>query len=249
MARFLASILLLLFFSCSSVNQANLNRVHIASEVGGYLLADLPLWANFSARAGCRRGNNMKYLHFGHLHRSFSLGQAKLIQLQLLYNRRYHLALSQFREKSPTPQMEERIFFEAKSEVDLGILSFASIQSPKVHLVWIDPAQNSPRYRKALSKLLNSDDFYRGHPVLISHCLNQKAMESFIRTLTQEDADFRFISAEMFSPFDSSWNLGSEFQISLGALFKGKQMILYRIGKQFVPGIKGRYKSVVFREP
>ena len=85
---------------------------------------------------------------------------------------RYHVMRQGLRGASLSPGMEEKLFFQAQGAIDSKIFPFPVPRFKRVHLLWIDPAQSSLPYRKALQRVLGSRAFYRGHPVLVSQCLN-----------------------------------------------------------------------------
>ena len=237
--------LLVLFSSCARVQQiskTHLDRVHIASKINQYFLADLPHWANFSEQGKCRRNENIRFLHYAHLNQSFSYNYSFVAYLQLLFNEKYRESRKHLQRDFLSPRMEEKIFFQAQDEINSGILPFHLPGLKRVHLLWIDPALKNPRYQEALKNILNTDDFYQGHPILVSQCLNRDQMGLLIHSLTQEDVGFRFISSEMFSPFDQNFNLTHEFQLSLDTILSGKKIILYTIGDWYPTALKGLFK-------
>ena len=239
MARY---AILLLLCSCGQVkhiSKPHWGRAHILSKTQQYLLTDLPLWANFSERGQCQRHSPVRFLHYGHLNKSFSYNYGQIVQLQLLFNEKYRNTKKNLQIKILSPEMEDKIFFQTQDQINSNILPFLPPQIKKSHLLWIDPALEHPHYKKILIKILNSDDFYRGHPILVSQCLNKEQMVTLIHSLIKEDIDFRLISSEMFSPFDQNFNLTYEFQLPLDTILKGKERILYTIGHWYPSSLKG----------
>ena len=238
-------ILLILLCSCGQVkyiSKAHQGQVHILSKVHQYFLADIPHWANFSEEGKCQRHALIKFLHYGRLNKSFSYNYGQIVQLQLLFNEKYRKAKKDFQVEFLSPEMEDRIFFQAQDEINSHILPFHPLQLKKAHLLWIDPALKHPHYKKALTRVLKSDNFYQGHPVLISQCLGRDQMDKFIQSLVKEDIDFRLISAEMFSPFDQNFNPSYEFQLPLDALLREKERILYTIGPWYPSSLKDPFQ-------
>ena len=231
-----------LLSSCSSKNHfnrnADINTFHIASSSNRYFLPNIPNWANFTGQGQCRRKDNIHFLHYGHLNKSYSLDLQSLTKFQVLFNQKYREKREKIRDKPLSPQWEEKIFFQSKDEISLGIRPFfipPTENTIPLHLLWIDPAFHDPLYKKFLKKTINSLEFFKGYPTLLSECLNQKDMEEFIQTITEKNARFFFISAGMFSPFNRNFQWGKEFQLFLEPFIEDKKIILYTTDKNLKP--------------
>ena len=229
-------------FACSRGVVSDIEQVHIVSRSNQYLLADLPLWANFSGQGGCRWSDPIRFLHYGRLRKSYSYSYSSLAQLQLAFNERYHVMRQELPGALLSPGMEEKLFFQAQGAIDSKIFPFHVPQFKRVHLLWIDPAQSSLPYRKALQRVLDSRAFYRGHPVLISQCLNRQQMVRWVERWVKKDVDFRFISSELFSPFGRDFKLANRYQLYIDAILPGRELVFYSIQGRVVDALKGQFE-------
>lgn len=244
-----AGILLALFFMISCARQpalkvTDVDQVYALSKAQEYFLPDLPDWANFEGGGHCRRKSNIKFFQYDKLHQSFAYSYPVLVQLQLLYNKRYREQRRRFSGQALTPQIEERLFFQVKGEILMGIYPFHLHQKvKKVQLLWMDPALNDNVYRQKLKRLLKGNKIEGAPVALISRCMSSLEMENFMQSLLGRSFDFLWISADMFSPFDRNFKLGLEFQFFVDGFFLEKEVIFYTLDGSVEPRfLKGSYK-------
>ncbi len=244
MRYFLFLLIIILFIGCSgnSKKKEDISQVHIPSKVEGYFYSNLPDWANFVESASCMRNDRIRFLNFPTLKKSFDLSYEELVQLQLKVNEKLVEGQDNFRQASLAPGMEEKIFFEAKEQVESKIATFHVPNFKRVHLVWVDPLLASESYDKKLRSLLKSEDFFKGHPVFISLCLNRKGVKKLIADYNWTDIDIKIISSEMFAPFNIQGEFRPNFQLDLSNFLKGKEVYLYNINGQLMNNIIGPYQ-------
>ena len=106
------------------------------------------------------------------------------------------------------------------------MLLLVLLNQRQVNLIWIDPVLNTKSEQDQLVKLLNSADMDKGHPVLISMCLNHFEFEKFLSRKGLINRNVRYIPYEMFAPFTAKGEKVPLFQVHLKEIFKKDQKII-----------------------
>ena len=171
----------------------------LPSEVARYVLPVLPLWANFSQTADCRRTFSPRYLDLNKLRQSFSLSYAQGVQFQYMFN------VELERLKNLSLKDEETLFYNVSEKIQSGITLFRRPSFKRVHLIWADSlivsSTSSSSAPQRIKRLLESDLMAKGHPVLLSLCLGHFELKKFLQDESLNRHGLRFIPFEMFFPF------------------------------------------------
>lgn len=242
-------ILLLSFLvSCTSTQMRDgkprmLEAYYHTSGVERYFLAQLPDWANFSSEGQCRRTKPVRYLNFTNLHKSFKFSYEQLAQFQYMINKRMNAFVENSDAKILRPKDEEFIFYNVKDQISGGAKEFMTPKFKQVSLIWVDPAVTDGKAFVKLRKYINSDAINHAEPVLVSMCLDDKEMARFIKTRLKNAIGLKYISSEMFTPYNQYMQLSTEYSISFENLFKKDQKVQVITPVEEVPiSIKGKFK-------
>ncbi|MBC74593.1 MAG: hypothetical protein CME64_01115 [Halobacteriovoraceae bacterium] len=216
-----------LFSSCAtkstSVEGRDLEQLYQGAGVERYFLPDLPEWANFSSSSSCQRSTPIKFLNFSTLKASYSLSYQNLIHFQHMLNRRFEL----FRSQSDQPlylKDEAFIFYNVYEQVAGGSKDFVTPNFDRVSLVWIDPHLNS---LEKVDSTLNKEEVGKGHPVLVSACLNTKELEKLSEKKGWDRFGVKHIGSEMFSPYDAEVELGHDYSLNFSKFLPNKALYLF----------------------
>lgn len=228
--------------SCTGIQKKNkdLTNIYIASQASKYYLSPSPDWLNFASSARCIRNSQVQFLDLINLRDSFRIDYIEAIQMQLSVNDGFRKFRERFKKDDVSPQLRERIFFQAKDEVLSDIRIFKLPDFQRIHLVWIDPLLNGSGDLTKFKALFNSESFFDGHPVLVSACMTRPEMEKFVKNQKLSDIDIRLISAEMFSVVNDKFDLSFEYSLNIEKLLKSKKVIQYIINKKQTRAIKGK---------
>lgn len=235
-------IIVLLLVSCQSpyhaTDKKSVNEVYIASGSEQYFLPELPAWANASDVAECRRMDNIRFLDFSRLNKSYNLDYEKLLQLQLMFNNNLKKIVVNFDKidrYSNAKKDEELLFFNTLDKVQGGVKEFLAPEFKQIHLVWIDDFIQDKSRANRLLNLLKSESFSAGFPVLVSVCLSNREMERFLVENQLSDQNIKLISSDFLSPFQDDLSLGTRQVIHFEKLFKDSQKLYFYTTKNSVP--------------
>lgn len=219
----------------TSIENRDIEQLYQGAGVEKYFLPDLPLWANFSSSSECNREGIVRYINFETIRDSYSLDYVEMVHMQHMLNRRFETARAESDQELYLKD-EAFIFYNVYEQVIGGGRDFLAPTFPKLSLVWVDPYLSNPA---EIGKILERSDVGKGHPVLVSACLNSKALEK----LTEKNEWSRFgaklLGQEMFSPYTSNNKLTHDYVLDFDKFFPGKQMTLFApyLPKHFI-GIK-----------
>ncbi len=235
MKKLLISIfLLLVLLSCATksdkmFNRVNVNQFYRQSGVVKYILPTLPVWANSSGAASCRRTYQVRYLDIKNIMDSYSIGYADALQTQYQFNKLYQDA-SQLKESNPNPKEEEGLFFKAIDQVKAGIKPFKRPSFKRVNAIWIDDFMANPKKLKAL---MSSDDMLEGRPLIISMCLTLSEVSKKMRAHKISTDGVRFLTYEIFSRFNEKGEILTQELLNLDHFRnKGQNYYLYYQNKR-----------------
>ncbi len=227
----------------SGVKKTNdLSTVYISSDVSEYFNADLPDWANFSAAAACRRTSHLKFLNFENLKKSFGLTYRQAVFLQRRINENINLAQKKVRKDFLSPQVEEKLFYQSKDEVLSNIKTFTAPEFERVHMVWVDPVFSDEKAKQRLNQIFKSDDFFKGHPVMVSVCKTKAELEDYAKKSGWEDIPIKFISAEMFSVYDNTLSFAPQYSLFINEILPGKSLYLFLVSETEPDILKGKFR-------
>lgn len=233
-------LFVLFIFGCTtSIDRASSNKnpeyVYQGAGIEQYFLPELPVWANFSVMAQCRRNKTLRYLDFDNLRKSYALSYEDVVHFQNMFNRK----ITQFKINNPTATLylkdEAYIFNNAYQLLIGGSRDFLVPNYKKISLIWIDPYINS---KKDVIKVLNSEDVLSGFPVLVSSCLNSFEIEEYVLKNKLDQFGVRFIGSEMFAPYDTSFQLSMMYSLDFSEILKNKDLTLY------APYRPGHFKGI-----
>jgi hypothetical protein len=234
---------LLLLIGCSSTDadkqmkRRNLDEYFSGSGVVKYFLSDLPNWANFSQTASCQRSISPRYLNINTLISSYSYNYEEAIQLQYMYN----VEMNKLKKRTEADYLpfsdEEKLFFTLSDKIQADIRTFRAPKFKRVNLVWIDPLLKNKKGFEKIVSLLRGEDMEKGHPVLISLCMNHFELESYLSKSGLLNRNIRYIPYEMFSAYSVKGIIEPTFQLHINQFFKENQKIFLYIPKgSYKPG-------------
>lgn len=215
--------------SCSTtVDSASSNKnpeyVYQGAGIEQYFLPELPVWANFSVLAACRRTNTLRYLNFENLRKSYSLTYDEIIHFQNMFNRK----LTQFKKNNPTAPLylkdEAYIFNNAYQLLIGGSRDFLVPNYKNVSLIWIDPYLNK---KQSIKSILNNEQVLSGFPILVSSCLDSFEIEEYVIKNKLDQFGVRYIGSEMFAPYGESFELGTMFSLNFEKILNDKKINLF----------------------
>lgn len=227
-----------------------INEVYIPSGAEQYFLPELPAWANVSETADCRRLENIRFLDFNRLNKSYGLDLEKLIQLQLMFNnnlKKMKVDFDKIDRYSNAKKDEELLFFNSLDKVQGGVKEFLAPEFKQIHLVWIDDFLADKARVTRLKNLLSSDSFAAGFPVFVSTCLSSREMERFLLENGLAEQNIKLVSSEFLTPFADDFNLDTHKVLQLGKIFKENQALFLYTTKNSLPvEFKGSLKLKKF---
>lgn len=238
---FLITFYLLTSVACSTkgLKPRDVEEYYVSTGVEKYFLPDLPEWANFSQSGSCFRNKSLRYLNIDSLMKSYSLSFFEAIQLQGVFNEDY-IKTKQIQGKtSLTLKEDETLFFKASEQIGSKIF-FTDLPSfNRIHLIWLDEVVADKGRLEKLKTFLTSDVHDMGFPVIISACLTRQEVETLL-----PEANYKMISAELFSIYDSKGVKRPVIHVNLSNFFKPDQKI-YLYGQTLktpLQDIQGNYK-------
>lgn len=228
---------LLLLTACSTTDadkqmkRRNLDEYFSGSGVVKYFLSDLPNWANFSQTASCQRTISPRYLNINTLISSYSYNYEEAIQLQYMYN----VEMNKLKKRTESDFLpfsdEEKLFFTLSDKIQADIRTFRAPKFKRVNFVWIDPLLTNKQGYERLVALLNGAAMEKGHPVLISLCLNHFELEAYLSKRGLLNRNIRYIPYEMFSAYSIKGEREPLFQLHINEFFKKDQKLFLYLPK------------------
>ncbi|MFT6546407.1 MAG: hypothetical protein ACJAT2_003754, partial [Bacteriovoracaceae bacterium] len=228
---------LLFLLGCSTTDadkqlkRRNLDEYFSGSGVVKYFLSDLPNWANFSQTASCQRTISPRYLNINTLISSYSYKYEEAVQLQYMYN----VEMNKLKKRTESEYLpfsdEEKLFFTLSDKIQADIRTFRAPTFKRVNLIWIDPLLKNKNGYERLMGLLNGEAMEKGHPVLISLCMNHFEFEDYLSKRGLLNRNIRYIPYEMFSAFSVKGEQEPIFQLHINEFFKNDQRLFLYIPK------------------
>jgi hypothetical protein len=239
--------LLFMITSCTNPTMKNYQRRNTQEYYNGigivqYFLADLPSWANFSSEGRCHRESPVRYIHLESVRKSFSLNYEEAIQFQLMFNE----VTTERKEKAQAKVIpfkdEEKIFFTVLDKIKAGIRNFVKPRYKVANILWIDSALIGKKEANKLKRIIRSDRFSSGHPVYLSLCMSRVEMRSYLSSKGVDITGAKFISYEMFNPYDKNGKLVAIPILELNELFSKKQKLNIFTHKDLPSEFRGKFK-------
>lgn len=235
-------ILSFVLTSCASkdeqVLKQDLDQVYIGSGIEQYYMPDLPLWANTSSAAKCKRLEPIRYLNFTDMYKSYSLSYEQMIQFQFMLNRKFYSYKQSTGRDTVYLKDESYIMHNVHQQIVGGGRDFIAPKYNRINLIWIDHALKSDESLKNLKKLMYSTEMEKGHPVFISMCLSSIELEKFINKSGYSKFGVKGISQSMFSPFNEKFELDYSYSLHFDKLLPNKDLYIY------VPFMPQEFKGV-----
>lgn len=223
----------------------DLNQVYIGSGVERYFLSDLPAWANFSSVSTCSRSENVRFINFENMHKSYSMDYEQLIQFQHMLNRKFASYKISTGRKTIFLKDEAYILHNVQQQIVGGGRDFIVPNFKRIHLVWIDSALKSKEASKKLRKLMFSTQMEKGHPIFVSKCLSAIELEKFIAKNNYNKLGVKIISQDMFSPYNHKFNIVNEFALDFSKLMPKKD--LHFFGEYLPKEFKGLSPKKIYK--
>lgn len=240
---FLGSVLILINACANTkgMGPRDVDDYYVSTGVERYFLPAIPGWANFSQTSGCFRSSGLKYLNIDNLMKSYSLSYFEALQVQANFNEEYISIIKAQSREVLTLKEDETLFFRASEKVGSKIYFTDLPTFKRVHLVWLDEIQSDKSKLAKLKSFLNSPVNDEGIPVLISSCMTKAEIEKMI-----PEANYKSISAELFSTFNTNGVTVPNMHIDLTVFFKPEQkLFLYSQSlKDKILDIQGNYKVI-----
>lgn len=219
-------LLSFILVSCSTpgpemVEEERLEGIYRSSGIEQFFLVDLPHWANFSKAGQCHRQNNIRYLHFENLNKSYNLNYTQIIHLQHMFNRKLYAYKASASSNEIPFKDESFVFYNVYQQVLGASYDFTPPKFKKVSVVWVDPFLKD---QKKLKKIINSERVLEGHPVLLSHCLTSYQLEELAQKLEVDKLGVKFISADMLSIYNNELSKDYDFALNLNEILKNKEI-------------------------
>ncbi|MEX0799121.1 MAG: hypothetical protein WD025_06735, partial [Bacteriovoracaceae bacterium] len=191
--------------------------------------------------SNCKRSAPVRYLNFKTLKASYSLDYENLIHFQHMLNRRFY----SFKQTSENKQLylkdEAFIFYNVYEQVVGGSKDFVLPKFDRISLIWIDPYLDNP---KRVSELLEMKEVTKGHPILVSGCLDSFAMEKMGEKFNWNSFGARNIGQEMFTPYGTDYSLGHDYTLDFSVFLPNKALYLFAPNKpEHFKGIKTFIKT------
>ncbi|MCO4754235.1 MAG: hypothetical protein KC478_07120 [Bacteriovoracaceae bacterium] len=207
----------------TSIEGRDLEQVYQGAGVERYFLPDLPTWANFSPSSECKRESPIKYVNFKTMKASYSMDYQDLVHLQHMLNKRFE----SFRSESDQPlylKDEAFIFYNVYEQVAGGSKDFVIPKFDRISLVWLDPYLED---LEQVDKILKGKELAKGHPIVVSGCLNTLALEKLSDGRDWDRFGVKHIGAEMFTPFKSDLELGTDYSLDFSKFLPNKALYLF----------------------
>jgi hypothetical protein len=234
---------LLFLTSCSSdlFKNRDTDQYFTSTGVEKYFLSELPAWANFSEAGACKRQRRVRFFDINQMMKSFNISYAESLQIQATYNADYMSLEDSIENKKVSLKEEELLFFKASEKVSGKIHFFDTPTYKKIYFVWIDTWPSTSVGNEMLNRFLKSKVFDEGFPVLLSQCLAKNQMEHMFH-----EQNFRAISSEMWTLFNSKGEMNYRWQFELENFFNDQQKItLYTYKLENLPKIlKGKFNWI-----
>lgn len=235
---------LLLINACANTKgmmPRDVEEYYVSTGVERYFLPAIPGWANFSQASACFRTPGLKYLNIETLMRSYSHSYFEALQIQANFNEEY-LTIKKTQSKEVlTLKEDENLFFKASERVGSKIYFTDLPTFKRIHLVWLDDIRGDKNRENKLKTFLTSSVHDEGVPVLISSCMTRAEIEKMI-----PEANYKSISAEVFSTFTEKGEIVPNMHVNLGVFFKPEQKLFFysQSLKDKVLDIQGNYKII-----
>lgn len=254
-------LILNLFYSCShftyDVSEQNTNTKLDRREIEQfrdnsilmkYFLPDIPSWANFSEIGKCSSSNNIKYLDYDRLNKSYQFSYKEAIHFQFLYNKIYQNKVLKRDIKSLSMDQEQMLFYEVTDRIQNKLYGINLPSYKLIGLWWIDPFVNKTFKINKIKKQLHSRKYSKFYPVFISHCLSHSEVENFIKRFSLTDGRYTVLSKESFSVYDVNFRAKPYFSLNLGELFSKKQKLFFISprAQTFSGELRGRFKKIKY---
>jgi hypothetical protein len=233
-------LVLMLMASCQSprpsygLQKRPVDEVYHGAGISKYFLAGLPLWANFSTDAACRRKKQVRFLNFENLSKSYGFKYEELIQFQLMLNSRLESFIAGHDLEVMRPKDESYIFFNVQDQIKGGAKDFLKSEYKQSYIILVDEALNDTKKYAALKRFLASDQINNAVPYLVSVCMTKSEMEEFVHNKLKKQEGLKMITAEMFSPYKDKTQLGTSFYLDV-EMFFGKDYELTVVTTEDVP--------------
>jgi hypothetical protein len=223
-------IFLFIFISCESrpLNRGekrDLDNVSIGVQSFQYFLEDIPEWANLNSSGNCFRKQNIRYLDFDKINKSFALSYQKLIHFQHMVNRRM-LGLSQAKGERIDVKDENALFYNVYEQIQGGVTDFVIPEYNEISLFWIDPILED---KKALEKMIAKikDPNLTGYPIIISFCKQDAELDNFIIKYKIDEISVKKMGPEFLSLYNHDFSISTNFHIHLIAFLGEKKINFY----------------------
>jgi len=221
----------------------NLNEFYDSSGIVRYFLPDLPAWANFSQTAGCSRDAQIHFFNLDKIMKSFSLSYEQAVQFQYMFNHEYEKKTRTHKLDYLYFKDEEKLFYTIHDKVQAGFMEFKKPKFKRVHVIWLDPFLKKMEGPNQLRQLLQTTFMQKGHPVLISLCLNGRQMNDYLVRQKLTTENLRLIPFEMFTVFNKQGEKQTSFFLDLGEFFNKSQSVYLIMPKGEKPTeFRGNYK-------
>ena len=240
--------LLIFLFSCAhqqeNKDDGEMKRREMSDYYSGtgivrYFLPNIPAWANTSHSGKCHRKESIVLLDYEKLRRSYFLNYEQAVQFQLLFNRDLRRVMSAHQVNYLTFKKEEEIFYETSDRIQSNFKVFKEPKLKTVNIIWIDHALGDVKVLKRLNSLFKKKVMDEGHPIFLSMCLRREELIDFVRK-NHLPRSGRYISYEMFSPFQSNNEKSYGHVLEVDQLF-GKNYKLYFYSNTEIPfEVKGK---------
>ncbi len=236
--------------SCTSsdyqtLNRRNIDEYIVPSNIIQYFLPELPIWANFSETAKCRRSRSIHFLDFDKLKKNFFYSFEQLMKFQQIFNVEKTKLLEDRKYKFLGFKEEESLFYKVAVNIRSDINSiFIRPTFKRIHLVWIDPFITGEKKMEDMKSLFNKKEFHQGYPVLISQCLMYNDMQRFIKKHNLATST-KVLSGEFFTPYTKNFQLSYKLTIYIDLLFRKNQDIYLYTPTVAPDNIVGTFLHVV----
>jgi hypothetical protein len=236
MKKIFFCLLVLLGCANESSKTRTIEDYYQSSGIEKYFLSEIPPWANFSATSACFRKKQIRYFDINALMKSYSIDYATAIQIQASFNDEF-IRLTKKKETIIPFAEEQLLFFRASDKVNSKIVFFDPPTYKRIHFVWVDGAEEDK-----IKKFLKSNIHDKGIPVLISFCMTKNELEEKF-----SESNYKMISAEMFSVFDTIGVVNPGFSLYLDQFFKDSQEVIFYSAQKKIQEIKelrGKYQII-----
>lgn len=210
--------------------------IYISNGVEQYFMPELPHWANFSIQGQCFRKNPIRYINYEKVAKSYNLNYSQLVNLQHMINRKLYAYKYSIGQDQLSPKDESFIFQNSYQRVSGGSSDFVQPKFSKLSLIWIDAILSKP---SELKSILEDEKVKAGHPIVISHCATSYELEVLFQSYDLDNKGIKFISAEMFSIFESETKKQPYLSFDFKKYFADKELTFYKPSLDLRPYLKG----------